>query len=249
MFTAYVVVTLLAIAAYTFSGVAALVHFKPILPGMVRAGVPQSWLTFPIGTLKTAGAVGLLLGLLLGAVGSAPLGVLLTPGLAGMGFFAPDAFLNVQIKRRREQVRAELPDALDLLSVSVEAGLGFDGAVTKLTEHMEGPLVSELAITLSEIRIGESRQDALKKMADRVPAPELAAFVRAVIQADQLGISMGRILRVQAADSRLRRQAAAEERAMKAPIKMLFPTAIFIFPAMFLVILGPALITVLKAFK
>jgi tight adherence protein C len=99
------------------------------------------------------------------------------------------------------------------------------------------------------MRIGESRHSALKKMADRADAPELTSFVRAVVQADQLGISIGRILRVQAADSRLRRQAAAEEKAMKAPIKMLFPTVIFIFPAMFIVLLGPALMNILKVLK
>jgi tight adherence protein C len=114
---------------------------------------------------------------------------------------------------------------------------------------MSGPLVSELGIALNEMRIGEGRVEALKKLAERVPAPEVSAFVRAIVQADQLGISMGRILRVQAADSRLRRQAAAEERAMKAPIKMLFPTGVFIFPSMFIVILGPALINILQAFK
>jgi tight adherence protein C len=104
-------------------------------------------------------------------------------------------------------------------------------------------------MTMGEIRIGESRQTALKKMAERVQAPELAAFVRAVVQAEQLGISLGRILRVQAADSRLRRQAAAEEKAMKAPIKMLFPTVLFVFPAMFLVVLGPAVINIMKVLK
>src|ERR687896_554929 len=134
--------------------------------------------------------------------------------------------------------------ALDLLAVSVEAGLGFDAAVAKLSEHMEGPLAEEFGLTLSEMRIGESRQEALKRMAERVDAPELSAFVRAIIQADQLGTTLGRILRVQAADSRLRRQAAAEERAMKAPIKMLFPTVLFIFPAMFVVILGPAIMNI-----
>jgi tight adherence protein C len=139
-----------------------------------------------------------------------------------------------------------LPDALDLLAVSVEAGLGFDGAITKLTEHMSGALVDEFSMTLNEMRIGESRQSALKKMAERVDAPELGSFIRAVIQADQLGISLGRILRVQATDSRLRRQAAAEEKAMKAPIKMLFPTVMFIFPAMFIVLLGPAVMNILK---
>ena len=164
--------------------------------------------------------------------------------LGAIGFIAPDMFLNSRTKARREQIRAELPDALDLLAVSVEAGLGFDGAVVRVTEHMKGPLAEEFALTLSEMRIGESRQDALKKLAERVDTPELGAFVRSIIQADQFGISLGRILRVQATDTRLRRQAAAEERAMKAPIKMLFPTVMFIFPAMFLVTLGPAFLNI-----
>ena len=133
--------------------------------------------------------------------------------------------------------------------MSVEAGLGFDGAVTKLTEHMSGPLVDEFARLLSEVRIGEQRQTALKNMAARVDAPELSSFVRAVVQADQLGISLGRILRVQAADSRVRRQTAAEEKAMKAPIKMMFPTVLFIFPAMFIVLLGPAVLNIMKVLK
>ncbi len=142
----------------------------------------------------------------------------------------------------------QLPDALDLLAVSVEAGLGFDGAIAKLTEHLEGPIVEEFTLTLNEMRIGESRHDALKKLSERAAAPEVGHFTRAIIQADVLGISLGRILKVQAADTRERRQAAAEEKAMKAPIKMLFPTVIFIFPAMFLVILGPAMLTIREIF-
>jgi tight adherence protein C len=169
-------------------------------------------------------------------------GFLLAPLAGAFGFLFPDAFVTMRVRARREAVKAQLPDTLDLLAVSVEAGLGLDGALAKLTEHMEGPLVDEFALTLGEIRIGESRHDALKKLTERMPMPEIAAFVRSVIQSDQLGISLGRILRVQAADSRMRRQAAAEEKAMKAPIKMLFPTVLFIFPAMFLVILGPALL-------
>ena len=141
-----------------------------------------------------------------------------------------------------------MPDALDLLAVSVEAGLGFDGAVVKLTEHMTGPLAEEFSLTLGEMRIGESRHDALKKLATRAASPEVSSFSRAIIQADQLGISLGRILRVQAVDSRSKRQDAAEERAMKSPIKMLFPTVIFIFPAMFIVILGPAFLNLSKLF-
>jgi len=168
--------------------------------------------------------------------------------LGALGFFAPDYGLTLKARGRKERVRAELPDALDLLAVSVEAGLGFDGALAKIKEHMDGPLAEEFALMLSEMRIGESRQEALKRLSDRVDVPELSAFTRAIIQADQLGTSLGRILRVQAADARLRRQAAAEEKAMKAPIKMLFPTVLFIFPAMFLVILGPALLNIQELF-
>jgi tight adherence protein C len=168
--------------------------------------------------------------------------------LGGVGFIAPDLVVGHKARARNDRIRAELPDALDLMAVSVEAGMGFDGAISKLTEHMEGPLAEEFALTLSEIRIGETRQDALKKLSDRTGTPELSSFVRSIIQADQLGISLGRILRVQATDSRLKRQAAAEEKAMKAPIKMLFPTVLFIFPAMFLVILGPAFLNLSKLF-
>jgi tight adherence protein C len=165
------------------------------------------------------------------------------------GFIAPSFFVSTRARRRQSQISADLPDALDLLAVSVEAGLGFDGAVSKLTEHMEGPLIDEFELALGEMRIGESRSDALKKMAERVDVHEMAAFVRSIVQADQLGISLGRILRVQAADARLKRQAAAEERAMKAPIKMLFPLVMFIFPAMFIVILGPAFLNLGKLFS
>jgi tight adherence protein C len=190
------------------------------------------------------GLAGLGVGAVFGAVLAPVAGVFIAPMLAAVGFVAPDTILTFRIRARRERIRSELPDALDLLAVSVEAGLGLDGAISKLTEHMHGALVDEFALTLGEMRIGEARAEALKKLAERVPAPEVSAFVRSVIQAEQLGISLGRILRVQAADSRLRRQAAAEERAMKAPIKMLFPTAIFIFPAMFVVILGPAFLNI-----
>jgi tight adherence protein C len=210
--------------------------------GLAQRISPASFLAVKGGTMVG----GALLGLLMAALVSFVSGILLLPVLGMIGFVGPDFILSSRIRKRRELVRSALPDALDLLAVSVEAGLGFDGAVTKLTEHMDGPLVEEFGLLLSEIRMGESRQTALKNMATRVGAPELSAFVRAVVQADQLGISLGRILRVQAADTRLRRQASAEEKAMKAPIKMLFPTVLFIFPAMFVVLLGPALMNILK---
>jgi tight adherence protein C len=209
-----------------------------IAAGLSSRITPAQFLAVKSGAALLGAVAAVVFGFTVAAIA----GVVLAPVFAGFGFFAPETFLTLKIKQRRERIRSELPDALDLLAVSVEAGLGLDGAIAKLTEHMEGALVDEFALTLGEMRIGESRPDALKKMAERVPAPELAAFVRSVLQADQLGISLGRILRVQAADSRLRRQAAAEEKAMKAPIKMMFPTALFIFPAMFIVILGPAVL-------
>ncbi len=220
------------------------VQSKLLTSGLSRKVSPT---TFLAGKAVFAG-IGALLGLtVLSIVGGAG-GLFLTVVLMGAGFKLPDLIVAGRARSRREKVKAQLPDALDLLAVSVEAGLGFDGAIAKLTEHMDGALTEEFELTLNEIRIGEGRQEALKKMSERVPAQEVAAFVRSIIQADQLGISLGRILRVQAADSRNRRQAAAEERAMKAPIKMLFPTVIFIFPTMFLVILGPALLNLKNVF-
>jgi tight adherence protein C len=205
--------------------------------GVGRAFSPTSFLASK-AFLGVGGFVG---GMFLGGVtGKGALGILLSLLFALIGFVLPDIFISFKARSRREEIRSELPDALDLLAVSVEAGLGFDAAIVKLTEHMEGPLIEEFALALGEMRIGESRTKALQKMVERNQAPELAAFVRAIIQADQLGISLGRILRVQATDTRNKRQAAAEEKAMKAPIKMLFPTALFIFPSMFLIILGPA---------
>jgi len=175
-----------------------------------------------------------------------PMGIAMGAAFGALGFIGPDFVLNRKIRSRQERLSADLPDALDLLAVSVEAGLGFDAAVVKITEQVEGPLGEEFALTLNEMRIGESRQDALKKLADRTGIPEIGAFSRAIIQADQFGISLGRILRVQAVDTRHRRQIAAEEKAMKAPVKMLFPTVIFIFPSMFIVILGPAFLNLTK---
>jgi len=210
----------------------------------MRNTSPQSFLAS-----KAACAVGgLVLGLLLGSASSGGAAFVLGLGLAALGYIAPALIVSGRARRRGAQLVAALPDALDLLAVSVEAGLGFDAAVAKLTQYMHGPLSDEFELALGEMRIGESRSDALKKLALRAGTPEIASFVRAIIQADQLGTSLGRILRVQATDTRNKRQAAAEERAMKAPIKMLFPTVLFIFPAMFIVVLGPAMLNLGKVF-
>jgi tight adherence protein C len=221
------------------------VSARLLAAGLGRTVSPTTFLA-----LKSGVAIGgLVLGAVVGGALTGAAGVFLFAiVLGGLGFIGPDFVVSGKARSRKETIRAELPDALDLMAVSVEAGLGFDGALSKLTEHMEGPLAEEFALTLNEVRIGETRQDALKKLAERTGTAELSSFVRSIIQADQLGISLGRILRVQATDSRNKRQAAAEEKAMKAPIKMLFPTVIFIFPAMFLVILGPAFLNLSKIF-
>jgi tight adherence protein C len=217
---------------------------------LMRAGLARR-LT-PIGFLATkaigafVGAVG---GALLGAAGPGGAGTLLI-GVGGgiVGYLLPDTFLTMKTRSRRDRIAADLPNALDLLAVSVEAGLGFDAAVARLCERIHGPLAEELRLTLQEMRIGETRENALKKLAARTDVPAISSFVRAMIQADQMGMSIGRILRTQVTDSRLKRQAAAEERAMKAPVKMLVPTVLFIFPAMFLVVLGPAFMDLFNLF-
>jgi tight adherence protein C len=222
------------------------VRRRLLAAGLGRVVTPQAYLA-----AKGAGTgVPLVLGLGLLTLGVAPaiVGLAVAAGGAALGFIAPEFVLNSRIRSRRERMQAELPNVLDLLCVSVEAGLGFDQAVAKLTERMEGPLVDEFALALHEMRIGQTRAAALRNLADRVDAPEVSQFTRALIQADQLGIALSRILRVQAGDMRLRRQLAAEEKAMKAPVKMLFPTVLFIFPAMFVVVLGPAALNLASAF-
>jgi tight adherence protein C len=221
------------------------VRGKLLAAGMGRTVTPTGFLAAKGATAMGAMLLGMVFG---GAAAGGGAALLFGVGLAALGFLAPDFIVGAKARSRRDRIRAQLPDALDLLAVSVEAGMGFDGAIAKLTEYMDGPLTEEFGLTLNEIRIGESRQDALKKLAERADTPEISGFTRAIIQADQLGISLGRILRVQATDTRQRRQAAAEEKAMKAPIKMLFPTVLFIFPAMFLVILGPAFLNLSKIF-
>ena len=216
---------------------------------LMAAGMRRTSPTTIIGAKGILGLGGALLGAVFAGVAAPQYMFFLVLLFGAMGALAPGMYLNTRVKSRQAAVSAELPDALDLLSVSVEAGLGFDGAVQKLTEHMHGPLIEEFEFALGGIRIGEGRSEALKKMSERSGSSEMASFVRAIIQADQLGISLGRILKVQAGDTRLKRQLLAEEKAMKAPIKMLFPTVIFIFPAMFLVVLGPAFLNLAKFFQ
>jgi tight adherence protein C len=219
---------------------------KLLSAGLARSLSPQAYLALKAGL----GGLFILFGMFMlisGAMAPAFAFLIAMMG-AAIGFIAPDFVINNRIRGRKDRMKAELPNVLDLLCVSVEAGLGFDQALVKLNERMEGPLVDEFGLVLHEMRIGQSRSAALKNLSQRVEAAEVAQFARAIIQADQLGISLSRILRVQSQDMRLRRQLAAEEKAMKAPVKMLFPTVIFIFPSMFVVALGPAALNLMKSF-
>jgi tight adherence protein C len=219
---------------------------KLLQAGLARSLSPQAYLALKAGLAS----LGVLFALVLTASGALPflLGLALGAGFAAVGFIAPDFVVNGRIRTRKDDMKGELPDVLDLLCVCVEAGLGFDQALVKLNERMSGPLVDEFSLVLHEMRIGQSRSAALKNLAERVDSPEVSQFSRAIVQADQLGISLSRILRVQSQDMRLRRQLSAEEKAMKAPVKMLFPTVLFIFPAMFIVALGPAMLNLMKTF-
>jgi len=192
----------------------------------------------------TTTALALGLGALIALASSLGRGLVAVAVLGALGYAAPILFLNVLARRRRRQVGPALPDALDLVAVCVEAGLGLDAAIQQLTEQTSGPLADELDLTLSEMRIGASRQDALRNLAARVDVPELTRAVRSIAQAEQHGSSLGRTLGILAEEARQKRQIAAEGEANKAPVKMLFPTVAFIFPALFVVVLGPALITI-----
>jgi tight adherence protein C len=171
-------------------------------------------------------------------------GIVAVVALGALGYGGPILVLNALARRRRRKVAPALPDALDLVAVCVEAGLGLDAAIQQLTQQTSGPLADELDLTLSEMRVGASRQEALRNLAARVDVPELTRAVRSIAQAEQQGSSLGRTLGILAQEARQRRQVAAEAEANKAPVKMIFPTAGFIFPALFVVVLGPALITI-----
>lgn len=163
-----------------------------------------------------------------------------------VGMILPEYLLKLKAARRQEEIQKSLPDVLDLLTVSVEAGLGFDAALVKVVEKAKGVLAGEFSRVLQEIKMGKPRRDALRDLATRTGVDDLAAFVGAIIQADQLGVSIGNVLRLQSEQMRQKRRQRAEQKAMKAPIKMLIPMIIFIFPTIFIVLLGPAIIEIVE---
>jgi len=164
------------------------------------------------------------------------------------GLLFPNLLLNKKITQRQKQILNSLPDVLDLLTVSVEAGLGFDGALAKVIDKMPGPIAAEFENVLQEMKVGKQKRDALKDMAERVGIHDLTTFVGAIIQADQLGVSIGNVLRIQSEQMREKRRQRAKEKAMKAPVKMLIPMVLFIFPTIFSVLIGPVIIRVIYTF-
>ncbi|MBP2650409.1 MAG: Type secretion system domain protein [Firmicutes bacterium] len=162
-----------------------------------------------------------------------------------LGVSIPYLLLQRKINLRKASIQKDLPDVLDLLTVSVEAGLGFDGALAKVSEKMKGALVEEFGRALQEIRIGIPRRDALGALGARSDVPDLALFTASLVQADQLGVSIGNVLRVQSVSMREKRRQRAQEKAMKAPVKMLVPLVMFIFPPIFIVLLAPAVIRII----
>lgn len=161
------------------------------------------------------------------------------------GFFLPHLMLTSRITRRQKEIRKAMPDALDLLTICVEAGLGFDAAMSKVAEKWENELSLAFARTIREVQLGKVRREALKDMSDRLGIPEMTSFVAAIIQSEQLGVSMAKVLRIQSDQMRVKRRQYAEEEAHKAPIKMIIPMALLIFPSIMIIILTPAAIQIM----
>ena len=213
-----------------------------------RAGYPgglrgADWMGVKVLATIIFGVGLALLGLL---IGKAPLAFVFGIGGAGLGYMAPEFWLGGRARKRSFAMVLQLPDALDLLTISVEAGLGFDAALAKVVEKMEGPLVNEFRQALAEIRMGRTRRDALRDVVARADSPPISNFIGAIVQAEQLGVPIAKVLQIQSQQLRIERRQRAEEMAAKAPVKMLFPMIGCIFPTIFIVILGPAIITVMS---
>ncbi len=194
--------------------------------------------------IATGGLIFVLFGLLAGGLIS---GLLLGLIGIGIGYLVPEFWLGGRIKARQKLILKMIPDTLDLLTISVRAGLGFDAALAKVVEKLPGPLSDEFRRALAEVRVGKARRDALRDMVPRTNVQPLSNFIGAIIQAEQLGVSISKVLQVQSEQLRIERRQRAEEQAARAPIKMLFPLVGCIFPSLFIVILGPAIIAIVKA--
>jgi tight adherence protein C len=212
-------------------------------PGDLRVA---DWLGIKaVGAIIGAG-VFFLLFFVVGVLGlPVVLRIVMLPIGAMFGYTIPEFWLGGRVKKRQKAILLMVPDTLDLLTISVRAGLGFDGALGKVVEKLKGPLTEEFRRALAEIRVGKARRDALRDIVPRTEVPALTNFIGAIIQAEQLGVSISKVLQVQSEQLRIERRQRAEEMAAKAPIKMLFPLVGCIFPSLFIVILGPAIILIM----
>lgn len=227
---------------------------KSLLSGvetkLIMAGEPmtmQGFLTMVLVSTSASVGIGLLIVFAMGAtIGPMQLGIF--GGLAFIGFYMPFKIVGSRAKQRQNAIIKSLADAFDLITTCVEAGLGLDAALSRVAEKVEGPFAQELSRALREIALGKTRREALKELGERTQVPDLIQFCNAVIQAEAMGSSVGQVLRVQSDQLRIRRRQRAEEQAYKAPVKMLFPLVLCIFPTLFIVILGPAAITIMQGF-
>jgi len=213
------------------------------------AGRPAS---MPLGRLLATkpalGLVGGVLGLYISSIGTTPIMKLVGIFVLFLGYFIPDLMLYSKGQERQKAMQLELANTLDQMLISVEAGLGFEGAMARAGENGKGPLAEELVRTLQDMQVGRSRRESYIALAERTNIPELRSFVQAVVQADTYGIAISRVLRVQAKVMRVKRRQRAEEKAMKLPVMILFPLLFFIFPVLFIAILGPAVINTIETF-
>lgn len=213
------------------------------------AGRPASMpLGKVLGSKLGLGLAGVAMGGYMAAVGSSPLMKLAGLFILFLGYFIPDLLLYSKGQERQKAMQLELANTLDQMLISVEAGLGFEGAMARAGENGKGPLAEELVRTLQDMQVGRSRRESYIALAERTSIPELRSFVQAVVQADTYGIAISRVLRVQAKVMRVKRRQRAEEKAMKLPVMILFPLLFFIFPVLFIAILGPAVINAIATF-
>ena len=216
---------------------------------LILAGQPMTlngYLTFQFISIVMFTGMPLLLFMASSSLSLMKIGVIL--GFILVGLMLPQMWLKSRVTARQNAIIKSLPDAFDLITTCVEAGLGLDAALSRVAEKVEGPFADELTRTLRDIGLGKQRSLALKELGDRTEVPDLVTFVNAVIQAERMGSSVGTVLRVQADQLRVRRRQRAEEQAYKAPVKMIFPLILCIFPTLFIVILGPAVITIMNDF-
>lgn len=222
---------------------------KGIEKRLVTAGEPTTVQGFLIGSAMVEAVLVLVALTLLSSSGSGgTLNFIAVGVIVVIGFLGPKIWLSNRVRHRQKDILKTLPDAFDLITTCVEAGLGLEAALARVAEKTPGPFGEELHVMLHEVALGKMRRDALKELGERVALPDLSTFINAVIQAESMGTSIAAVLRVQADQMRMKRRQRAEQQAQAAPIKMMFPLVLFIFPTMFLVILGPAGIQIYEQF-